>query len=155
MTVGGFAGSAGGGAGVPGGGGGGGGFGGGGFSVMGAIGGALKAGMLHGAGGTDTSAMSEWWASERAREDLEKRAESKRKRLLKQAETNRTNEELKVQAASDGYLQGMGYKPNIPTSVQQMYQYRDRQNNEAGAIGRYRMGINVPSAKDLSYLSRR
>lgn len=72
--------------------------------------------------------------SKRKREDLETKAEDERKRLLQQADDDRSDAEKKIQGLIDGGLQGMGYSPVIPTGVNQVEDYVNKQNQQASAI---------------------
>ena len=72
--------------------------------------------------------------SKRKREDLETKAEDERKRLLQQADDDRSDAEKKIQGLIDGGVQGMGYSPVIPTGVNQVEDYVNKQNQQASAI---------------------
>jgi len=105
-------------------------------AIAGAIGSAAKTTLLTAPETPDAQKelFLQQEASKREREDLEAKAEDDRNRLIQQADDDRSDAAIKMQNIFDGGLQGMGYKPVIPTGVQQLDQHMETQNQQATAI---------------------
>jgi len=119
-------------------------------AIASAIGGAAKTTML--TAPETPKAQKELFLdqekSRRKREDVEAKEEARRVRLADQRKNDKDYEQRQRQKMFDDFVMGnSGYSTTTPFGVQQMNQFQDRQNAEAGAIGSmkqggfYRMGV--------------